>query len=149
MSESAIIRPPARTRAPTVPPAAGGAVLITGICGRLGKQLARVLHRERAVVGVDRRPFLDKPKDIEHAQVDIRRKKLKDVFRPVILMVPALFSVARCPATPKKSNKNPDGSIVMEPELVSTPSSLLSRLPPLLQCSRPAGKLKVAPAAPM
>jgi UDP-glucose 4-epimerase len=58
-----------------------GAVLVTGICGRLGKRLARVLHRDRRVVGVDRRPFLDKPKDIEHAQVDIRRKKLKDVFR--------------------------------------------------------------------
>jgi UDP-glucose 4-epimerase len=56
-------------------------VLVTGICGRLGKRLARVLHRERPVVGVDRRPFVDKPKDIEHAQVDIRRKKLKDVFR--------------------------------------------------------------------
>jgi UDP-glucose 4-epimerase len=58
-----------------------GAVVVTGICGRLGKHLARVLHRERRVVGVDRRPFLDKPKDIDHAQVDIRRKKLKDVFR--------------------------------------------------------------------
>ncbi len=58
-----------------------GSVLVTGICGRLGKRLARVLHRERRVVGVDRRPFVDKPKDIEHAQVDIRRKKLKDVFR--------------------------------------------------------------------
>jgi UDP-glucose 4-epimerase len=58
-----------------------GAVVVTGICGRLGKQLARVLHRERRVVGVDRRPFPDKPKDIDHAQVDIRRTKLKDVFR--------------------------------------------------------------------
>jgi UDP-glucose 4-epimerase len=58
-----------------------GAVLITGICGRLGKRLARVLHRQRRVLGVDRRPFADRPKDIEHAQVDIRRKKLKDVFR--------------------------------------------------------------------
>src|SRR5580692_901747 len=62
-------------------PGSTGAVLVTGICGRLGKRLARVLHRERLVVGVDRRPFVDKPKDIEHAQVDIRRKKLKDVFR--------------------------------------------------------------------
>ncbi|MCL2447772.1 MAG: NAD-dependent epimerase/dehydratase family protein [Polyangiaceae bacterium] len=59
----------------------GGTVLVTGICGRLGKQLARVLHRERPVIGVDRRPFFDKPKDISHAQVDIRRKKLKEVFR--------------------------------------------------------------------
>ena len=58
-----------------------GPVIITGICGRLGKRLARVLHRERKVIGVDRRPFIDKPKDIDHQQVDIRRKKLKDVFR--------------------------------------------------------------------
>lgn len=61
--------------------ARAGAVLITGICGRLGKQLARALHRQGPVVGVDRRPFPDKPKDILHSQVDIRRKKLKDVFR--------------------------------------------------------------------
>jgi UDP-glucose 4-epimerase len=61
--------------------ARAGAVLVTGICGRLGKQLARVLHRQGPVVGVDRRSFPDKPKDILHAQVDIRRKKLKDVFR--------------------------------------------------------------------
>ena len=59
----------------------GGAVVITGICGRLGKGVARVLHRERKVIGVDRRPFLDKPKDVEHRQIDVRRKKLKDVFR--------------------------------------------------------------------
>jgi UDP-glucose 4-epimerase len=58
-----------------------GPVVVTGICGRLGKRLARVLHRERRVIGVDRRPFPDKPKDIEHREVDIRRKKLKDVFR--------------------------------------------------------------------
>lgn len=56
-------------------------MVITGICGRLGKRLARVLHRERTVIGVDRRPFPDKPKDIVHEQVDLRRKKLKDVLR--------------------------------------------------------------------
>ena len=59
----------------------GAPIVITGICGRLGKRLARVLHRERPVIGVDRRPFPDKPKDILHAQLDLRRKKLKDVFR--------------------------------------------------------------------
>lgn len=70
-----------RRRMTSSPGLAGGAVLVTGICGRLGKHLARVLHRGRPVVGVDRRPFVDKPKDIHHVQVDIRRKKLKDVFR--------------------------------------------------------------------
>ena len=39
------------------------------------------MHRERTVVGVDRRPFPDKPKDIEHKELDMRRTKLKDVFR--------------------------------------------------------------------
>src|SRR5271166_3785012 len=84
MSDTAERRPPTplRRRSGNPPaPSTPSAVLITGICGRLGKRLARVLHRERVVVGVDRRPFLDKPKDIQHIQVDIRRKKLKDVFR--------------------------------------------------------------------
>lgn len=58
-----------------------GTVVVTGICGRLGKGVARALHRTRTVVGVDRRPFADRPKDIEHVQIDLRRKKLKDVFR--------------------------------------------------------------------
>jgi UDP-glucose 4-epimerase len=58
-----------------------GAVVITGICGRLGQRLARRLHRERPVIGLDRRPFPGRPKDIEHIQIDIRRKKARDVFR--------------------------------------------------------------------
>jgi len=58
-----------------------GAVLVTGACGRLGKGVVRALHRHRKVICVDRRPFPDKPKDVDHAQVDVRRKKLKDVFR--------------------------------------------------------------------
>jgi UDP-glucose 4-epimerase len=56
-------------------------VLITGICGRLGRRLARRLHRERTVIGVDRRDFDGKPKDIAHHRVDIRRKKMQDIFR--------------------------------------------------------------------
>jgi UDP-glucose 4-epimerase len=71
----------ARERSPGPHKQKGGAVLVTGVCGRLGKQLVRVLHRQRRVLGVDRRPFEDRPKDIEHAQVDLRRTKLKDVFR--------------------------------------------------------------------
>jgi UDP-glucose 4-epimerase len=62
-------------------PATEGSVLITGVCGRLGRLLARELHRTDQVVGVDRRPFVDRPKDIVHHQVDMRRKKMKDIFR--------------------------------------------------------------------
>jgi UDP-glucose 4-epimerase len=56
-------------------------ILITGICGRLGRRLARRLHRERRVIGIDRRDFEGRPKDIEHHKIDIRRKKTQDVFR--------------------------------------------------------------------
>ena len=66
--------------APREPPGEGP-VLVTGACGRLGKRVVRLLHRTRKVICVDRRPFPDRPKDVEHVQVDIRRKKLKDVFR--------------------------------------------------------------------
>ena len=58
-----------------------GAVLVTGVCGRLGRLLARELHRTDRVVGVDRRPFADRPKDIVHHELDMRRKKMKDIFR--------------------------------------------------------------------
>jgi UDP-glucose 4-epimerase len=58
-------------------------IVITGIAGRLGRILARRLHRDGRwrVVGIDRRPFLGRPKDIEHVQVDLRTKKARDVFR--------------------------------------------------------------------
>jgi len=56
-------------------------ILVTGICGRLGKSVGRRLHRDRTVVGVDRRPFPDKPKDIVHHQLDLRRKKIRDVLK--------------------------------------------------------------------
>lgn len=58
-------------------------VVVTGVAGRLGRLVARRLHRDPQVqvVGVDRRPFVGKPKDIEHVQVDLRSKRARDVFR--------------------------------------------------------------------
>lgn len=58
-------------------------VVITGIAGRLGQILAKRLHRDTRfrVIGVDRRPFHGRPKDIEHHQVDVRSRKARDVFR--------------------------------------------------------------------
>jgi UDP-glucose 4-epimerase len=58
-----------------------GSIVVTGIVGRLGKALCRVLHRHHAVVGIDRRDFPDKPRDVVHHQFDLRRKKMRDVFR--------------------------------------------------------------------
>jgi len=57
-----------------------GAVLVTGIAGRLGRLVASRLHREVQVVGLDRRPFPGRPKDVKHYQIDIRRKKVEELF---------------------------------------------------------------------
>ncbi len=58
-------------------------VVITGIAGRLGQLLARRLHRQvdTQVIGIDRRAFHRRPKDIEHNRIDLRRKAAEDIFR--------------------------------------------------------------------
>lgn len=56
-------------------------VLVTGISGNLGRVVAKLLHRTERVAGIDRRPFVGKPKDVEHFQIDLRKKKTEDVFR--------------------------------------------------------------------
>jgi UDP-glucose 4-epimerase len=58
-----------------------GPVIVTGICGRLGRDLSRVLHRTRKVIGIDRRMLLDPPGDVEHHQLDIRSSKAREIFR--------------------------------------------------------------------
>ncbi len=62
-------------------PSDDDAVLVTGICGRLGRVFARLMHRQGRVIGIDRRAFVGRPKDIVHHQFDLRRKKTRDVFR--------------------------------------------------------------------
>lgn len=56
-------------------------VVVTGISGNLGRVVAKLLHRTHRVAGIDRRPFVGKPKDVEHFQIDLRKKKTEDVFR--------------------------------------------------------------------
>lgn len=58
-----------------------GVVVVTGISGNLGRVVAKLLHRTERVVGIDRRPFVGRPKDVEHFQIDLRKKKTEDVFR--------------------------------------------------------------------
>src|SRR3954467_14078469 len=58
------------------------AVVITGISGNLGRALAKQLHKlDERIIGIDRRPFAGKPKDLEVHQLDLRKKKAEDVFR--------------------------------------------------------------------
>jgi UDP-glucose 4-epimerase len=66
---------------PSFAPPGDGAVLITGVCGRLGRRLARKLHRECRVIGIDRRPFPDRPADVEHHELDLKSARVRDVFR--------------------------------------------------------------------
>ena len=58
-------------------------IVLTGIAGNLGRLVAQRLHRigDYHVVGVDRRPVSNLPKDIEHLQVDLRSRRTRDVFR--------------------------------------------------------------------
>ncbi len=62
-------------------PAMPATVVVTGISGNLGRVVARQLHTEAHVVGLDRRPFAGKPKDVVHHQVDLRKAKAEEVFR--------------------------------------------------------------------
>ncbi|SRR6266566_5108107 len=57
------------------------AVLVTGISGNLGRVLARQLHKTDRVIGVDRREFPGAPKDLEVHNLDIRKRKVEDLFR--------------------------------------------------------------------
>jgi len=58
------------------------AVVVTGISGNLGRTVAKLLHkREQHIIGIDRRPFVGKPKDLEMHQLDLRKKKAEDIFR--------------------------------------------------------------------
>ncbi|HEX3773312.1 MAG TPA: NAD-dependent epimerase/dehydratase family protein, partial [Polyangiaceae bacterium] len=56
-------------------------VVVTGICGRLGRRLTRALHRRERVIGLDRRAFPDRPRDVEHHEIDLRSKRAQDIFR--------------------------------------------------------------------
>ncbi len=57
------------------------AVAITGISGNLGRIVAKLLHREERIIGIDRRPFPGRPKDVEHHALDLRKKRCEDIFR--------------------------------------------------------------------
>lgn len=56
-------------------------IAITGISGRFGRLLAQRLHRRHQVVGIDRRPYHERPADVTLHQIDIRRQRCEDIFR--------------------------------------------------------------------
>jgi UDP-glucose 4-epimerase len=56
-------------------------VLVTGAAGNLSRLLIQALHRENAVVAVDRRPIAGLPKDVTHVRTDLRYRAIEEVFR--------------------------------------------------------------------
>jgi UDP-glucose 4-epimerase len=56
-------------------------VVVTAAASSLGRVLCRRLHRSFDVVAVDTRPFPDRPKDVEHAEVDLRRKAAQTLIK--------------------------------------------------------------------
>ncbi len=57
-------------------------VLITGISGRLGRIIARLLvEAKHEVLGIDKRPWLGAPKEVEIFEADLRKRPAEDVFR--------------------------------------------------------------------
>jgi UDP-glucose 4-epimerase len=56
-------------------------VMTTGAAGNLGKLVVQELHRNNAVVAVDRRPISGLPKDVTQIRTDVRWRQLEDVFR--------------------------------------------------------------------
>lgn len=76
-------------------------VLVTGIAGNLGRTLAKLLHTETQVVGVDRRPFTGKPKDIAHYEVDIRKARAEEAFRRHRIDAVIHMAIAHDPRMPR------------------------------------------------
>jgi UDP-glucose 4-epimerase len=77
------------------------AVLVTGISGNLGRALARLLHKTDRVIGVDRRPFPGAPKDLEVHHLDIRKRKVEDLFRRGDVHAIIHMAIVRDPRLPQ------------------------------------------------
>jgi UDP-glucose 4-epimerase len=57
-------------------------VLIVGVGGALARMVAlRLREAGHTVIGLDRRPWWDAPRDIQVHEVDIRKRAAEDVFR--------------------------------------------------------------------
>jgi len=77
------------------------AVLIAGIGSTVGRSLTRRLHRYRRVVGVDQHPFSDRPKDVEHFELDLRSSKVRDLVRQADVGAVVYLGLVREPSDPR------------------------------------------------
>jgi UDP-glucose 4-epimerase len=57
-------------------------VLVVGVAGALARRVALLLRQQgHEVLGLDRRPWWDHPKDLEVFETDLRKRAAEDVFR--------------------------------------------------------------------
>lgn len=56
-------------------------VVVTGISSRLGRMVARALHEDYAIIGIDARGCTHIPKEVTIHTLDLRSRKAEDVFR--------------------------------------------------------------------
>jgi UDP-glucose 4-epimerase len=57
-------------------------ILIPGISGSIARLVARrLVNKGHEVIGIDVRPWVDAPEDIELHEVDIRKRGAEDIFR--------------------------------------------------------------------
>jgi UDP-glucose 4-epimerase len=57
-------------------------ILIPGITGGVARKLAvQLVEKGHEVIGIDARPWPDAPDEIEHYEIDIRKRAAEDVFR--------------------------------------------------------------------
>jgi len=69
------------TAAPQAGARPGEKILITGIAGGQGQLIARRLGGTFALTGVDRTPWDDHPPEISVHVMDLRKRKMEDIFR--------------------------------------------------------------------
>ena len=56
-------------------------VLVTSGASDLGRVLCRRLHRDFDVISIDTRAFPDRPKDVDHHEIDLRRKAAQALIK--------------------------------------------------------------------
>ncbi len=59
----------------------GAKILVTGIAGAQGRLITRRLHATYRIVGVDRVPWTGHPSDVAVHVLDLRKRRIEDIFR--------------------------------------------------------------------
>lgn len=79
-----------------------GAVVITGMSGRLGRRLLRQLHRTHPVIGLGSRVPSRLPADVRHEPIEPLRSAARPIFRQEKIAAVVHLGVTRNPRMPRE-----------------------------------------------